>query len=1188
MFLKRVVMHGFKSFADRTEFDFGPGMTSIVGPNGCGKSNVLDAVRWVLGEQSAKTLRGTKMLDVVFNGSRSRKPANFAEVHLVFDNSSGLLPTDEKEVLVERLLYRSGESEYRLNGKPSRLKDIRELLLDTGVGVDAYSIIEQGKVDALLQANPVERREIFEEAAGISRYKMRRTEAQRKLERSQQNLLRLNDLLDELEKRLRSVKLQAGKARNFLEYDARLRQLRCEFSLSEYDTLQKQRNVRSTLRQELTELVTAKRADLATRDADAAELDHKVQQIDEEIRRIEAALASLSSEVSTLEERGAQGRRLVGELGDSRQRQLMRAADLVGQIESLEQRLVGVAQELEGTQAAEAEHRSAVSALSERRTSADRDFAAARQAVTNEQRAAFEAARRVTLLHNEQQNIEEQRKRLVAGEERLAARGNEIETLGDAVRRRREENDTRAAEIDVRLNELRGLVQQSDMRLNELTTEAKLSREHIGAAKEERSAVASRLRLLEDMESRLEGVDAGTREVLGWRGGETDGGVLGIVADVLQIDDSRVSLLQSVLARFENHVLVRESHAFLAELERRGQPASRVNAIALDRVSEQQLPAQFDGAPGVLANVIDWVRCEPEFRPLAQRLLGRVILVDSFLRALALADGAPEGCIFVTPEGATVDVGGNITVGRAKDLPGLMSRKFEVRQLRAELDELETRVERLQREHTAIEARTADEQLQRGARLEEIASQQRQHSTVILERTRADDENSRLARESAALRTESASIRLGLADLAERANRIAGEITAGEQQQRTHNERLDELSAAQQAAEQLAAGLVAELSAAQVELGRAAERRRAHEQVLSDLQHRVRQLRGEHAGAERDAEAALERIQSVEREIEAAAQRTAELVEQIGATEAEALAQREQRQFLRRSFEACGAAARQIHAEIEETETLLRDTEIALREIEVRADGLMARVREELSLELVDLYRSFEAAERDWDAVRAEIDELRGKIARLGNVNLDAIQELEEITPRYDNMVAQKADLVSSIERLQALITELDDESRARFVKCYEEVRTNFQELFRKLFGGGKADIVLEDPERPLECGIEVIARPPGKEPQSLSLLSGGEKTMTTVALLFSIFQRKPSPFTILDEVDAALDESNIGRFNTLLQEFLSCSQFIVITHNKRTMQCADVLYGVTMQEPGVSRRVSVRFDDRVETPIVA
>lgn len=1189
MFLKRITLHGFKSFADRTEFEFASGITGIVGPNGCGKSNILDAVRWVLGEQSARSLRGGKMADVIFAGSRSRKPAHHADVELTFDNRTGVLRSDQDEVVVGRVLYANGDSEYRLNGNPCRLKDIRELLLDTGVGVDAYSVIEQGRVDLLLQASPVERREIFEEAAGISRYKVRRIEAQRKLERTQHNLLRLQDIVEELERRLRSVRLAAGKARSFQEYDCRLRELRSSFSLAEYHELEQRRQALREQIERLSEALQTERTRIAEQDAAAAEMTHALQALDDQIQAADAEVLALQTALSALAERIAQVERRCQDLAAARERRARQVSEVEARVQAVEQRRAAEADALVQLRAAEAEGTAQIAELAAARDAARQRTEEARQALEREKIAAYEAVRQAALLQNEHENATQQHDRLVAQAQRFTARRDEVSGQQRDVDERLRTLQTRLDAADRQSTELSGALRSLDTRLEELHARAAALDTQIGATKEDRSATSSRLALLEDMERRLEGVDAGTRTALGWRTDEGAGAtIVGLVAELLRIDDPRVALLQPVLSDFENRVVVQDTEALLTLLAERGTPEDPLRVLALDRVPQRPLPGGYEHTPGFVARAADWVQCDPAHRPLAEHLLGRTIIVDTRARALRLASAALLGYTFVSLDGWSVAADGRITGGSMGTAAGLISRKAEIRQLRGELDEIETRLERLQREQAVLVETMADGELQRQSLLEQIATVQREHAELRTARAGVTEESQRIARELRGIADELAGVERTLGELGARLAELTDRRTAAGQAQESHEARIESLVRELESLEQELSRLAQAHTEARVEKERVSEKRAATEDSLAELGHRLAALEDERSGAAREAAEAAAEIDTAAREIDAARQQHAVDQAACGQRQAGVVALRERRQQLRQQIEESGALGRAHQRRVEALEHEQQEQRVTLREVEVRAEDLVARVRDELELDLPRQYAEYRPADQDWDAIRTEIEELRGRISRLGNVNLDAIHELEELTPRYEHLVEQRTDLQDAIERLEKLIVELDNESRTRFAATFEEVRGNFQEMFRKLFGGGKADIILEDPENPLECGIEIIARPPGKEPQSISLLSGGEKTMTAVALLMGVFKCRPSPFAILDEVDAALDESNVDRFNTLLHEFLSQSQFVVITHSKRTMACVDALYGITMEEPGVSKRVSVRFDDRVDTPHVA
>ena len=1189
MILKRLTLLGFKSFADRTEFDFGPGLAMIVGPNGCGKSNVVDAVKWVLGEQSAKSLRGQRMSDVIFSGSRSRKPSTLAEVSLTFDNEDGTLATDEKEVTVTRQLFRSGASDYLINGKSSRLKDVRDLFLDTGIGVDAYSVIEQGRVDVLLQANPIERRQIFEEAAGISKYKLRRTEAERKLERSRNNLLRLNDVMDEVEKRLRSVKLAAGKARNFQAYDEQLRELRSSYSLAEYHQLQQSRASLDRRRTELIGSLQAKRVELAASDAEGAEFQGRLQSLDDRIRSGESELADKHSELSALVERIDQKQQRTHDYAGQRDRRQSRAQDLAAQSMRLAQKgaaeLSAIDEHAGGAKRLSAElerleHQNA--AVLAHREASERSLEQAKTAV-------FEAARRESLARNQRTHLVQHRERLEA---EVRGHENRGRTLNDEHRKLSDlrESRTREAEtLDREAADLASQLRVVEDDLAALRAECERLDGEIVTSRESRSGVVSRLGVLEDMERRLEGVNEAARALLDWRDEEEHGGgVIGLIADLLRIDDPRVVLLEAVLATFENHVLVEDTYALLSELSRRPPLPGPVGIFALDRITPQHAPVSYSDYAGFVACARDWVRCEPRFEALADFLLGRTVVVDTVEHALAIATGASEGCSFVTLDGDTVCSDGRLVLGSQRGVTGLISRKTEIRQLRQQLDQVETQLEQHVRQRAQLAERSSDADLTRQSLFERIAQTQKQHSEVQTQLARLNDEGGRIEREKSLIGAELNAVRRSIEEVSRDCAKIDLECEQIAQAHVGSEERVIELETELASVEVETARLSESMTATRVDLGRAAEKRTAAEESLAHLRSQQQEIESEADRAQREVQEAVERIRAVEQELSQARGEQAALREDCESRRNELMSVRESRQQLHGRIESCGVESRALHARIEELDAQSNDLAIELREVEVRSETTAAHVLEELSIDLIESYKTYTHEEQDWDAIKQQIDELRRKIDRLGSINLDAIHELEEIAPRHEHLIEQRDDLLDSIGRLESLIEELNCESRDRFTRTFEAIREHFRELFRKLFGGGKADLILEDEDQPLECGIEIIARPPGKEPQSISLLSGGEKTLTAVALLLAVFKSKPSPFTILDEVDAALDEANNERFNTVVQEFLAHSQFIMITHSKVTMTCADVLYGVTMEEAGVSKRVSVRFEDRVKAPSVA
>ncbi len=1185
MFLKRLRIFGFKSFADKVEFDFAPGVTCIVGPNGCGKSNVVDAFRWVLGEQSAKSLRGRQMLDMIFNGSEGRRSAGLARIEVVFDNHDRMLPLDCDEVSVMRKLYRSGESEYLLNKHPARLRDIRELLMDTGIGTEAYSVIEQGKVDVLLRANPIERRAIFEEAAGISRYKARRREAERKLDRTQQNMLRVGDIIEEVERRLRSVKLQAGKARNYQAYEAQFKELRSRFSMAEYHRLTGEMGQQESLVHEDTDRGIQIRARIDHNEAQVAKLGTDTDRVSETLTGTENEAVRVTSEASALEERIESARRRITEQTENlektharRQQHEIRLAQLTGEMKRLEHQ----AEELErkGQQ-----QREIIDALTQEDQSLARELAQTQAMLEDIKAGVIELLRSTSRLHNEIATLEQHAESLTGQKSRLSDRGAEIgRELEDLVQTR--------ASLEARIGELDELIEAETRRLEDKKADASRVEQMrleladaLAGFKEERSGLVSRRQLLHDLEERMEGVGAAVRKLLHDQLSAPPEGALaaiqGMVADLLDVDVVHAAILEAALGELDQLLVVSDSQAFLSDSELLNDLPGRLTAIFLDRLPPVVNVRDFSAHPGYVARAIEFVQFPEPLEHLANHLLGKTVVVRTLPEALAMAAVDTEGHRFVTLAGELVEPNGCISLGPPSSGTGLISRKSELRGIDDHIAEVVRKIER------------AEDQLNRTtAEAGHLAEIQQELRTAIYETHTAKIEANaaiqnvsesirRLTTEQPLVANEVASLEKQLAEAASRSNtnrddlnRLDEEKSTREQEVAKYQERIDEIVARRERT-------AARLTEARVADGQLTEKRAAVAEATTALRRSFREAEEGAAAATRDSDDGQGRIAESEAVVLEGRARLAELQLSGERLQAEAMQQRRARNMLRVESEELTAGVRQLRADLEEVENRLHANQVELGARRVRREDLITRVADELGIDLAEAYESYEHTEEDWDAVETRITELRQKIDRLGNVNLDAITEQEELEQRLGFLTGQRDDLNESHRQLQRLIDKLNYESRERFVQAFATIRENFQDLFRKLFGGGKADIILEDPDDPLECGIEIIVRPPGKELQSLTLMSGGEKSLTAIALVMSIFRSRPSPFAILDEVDAALDEPNNVRFNNIVREFLDRSQFIIVTHSKRTMNIADHMYGVTMQEPGVSALVSVRFEQQ-------
>jgi chromosome segregation protein len=1203
--LKRLELVGFKSFADKTLFEFSEGITGIVGPNGSGKSNVVDAVRWVLGEQSAKSLRGGEMADVIFNGSTSRRSLGMAEVTMTFDNRRRSLATEADEVQITRRVYRSGEGEYLINNQVCRLKDIKDLFLGSGAGSDAYCIIEQGRVDVLLQASTKERRTIFEEAAGISRFKARKVETLRRLERVDQNLQRLRDILDEVEKQLRSVKLQAAKAQRYQEYSVRLRELRVGVGLRDFHTLSEDLRAR-------TEVLDRLRAALAEQTARADAWERQVQGLDAELSRLEMALREQETEFASAREQIAAEETtltrewaLVEDLEQELSTTRLRLAAQQQHVATLGEAAARAAEQWREVEAQEARQRAEVEALEQGLSESEAELTRLHAQVDRDKDTHFQMMRQAARLQNDVvsfkaqvDNLTRERSRLLQRSEQaaenLASIDGELAELKDA-------DDTLHGRLSGARQAMGGMRQQRD-RLHQAREEAT---QRVADLRAERSGLVSRISVLENLERSHEGLGSGAREVIALLeqpGASPWGSVLGIVAEFLTVRREYAPLIDLALGERAQRFLVRDPHQLALALRQRMEPFSgRVSFLPMAAPPEEAARRSLktralaqgpDGAalpPGVVALADQVVRCEhPGLEDLPRRLLARTLIVRDLAAAAAIA-ASHTGYRYVTLQGELLEADGTLTIGTHHAESGILSRKSELRELREQVIGLDAAIADLEhdmgdlRERVGqLDAEIENAQLEIDVQAEQLGDlrsrisqhkerRQGYYEEVVLSRSEIDN----LEQEIEQLQQSWDNARREAAQAEARVQATQASVAEGERAIRTGEERRQQR---QQAA------MTGRVGLAQVEERLRALRTR-HEQAEADLRRRAQELRQ----AEEQLSAAAGRLEESQRTL-------------LRASTARAIwyVRKEAAERLLAGWEAQRGQLRQQRQHLAEEAQAVRNTwrtqqeEAHARELEVsdlrhRRESICTRLLEDYQIDLAALYQekgppgAESPPPADGPAAPApeqEMEELRRKLARLGSVNLEAIQELSELEARASSLQIQFEDLSAAEKALQDIIGRINTDSRRLFTETYATIRTHFQELFRKLFGGGMADIVLEDATDILESGIEIIARPPGKELRSISLMSGGEKTLTAVALLLAIFRSKPSPFCILDEVDAALDEANIGRFTGVLHEFLDRSQFILVTHSKRTMACADVLYGVTMQESGISRRYAVRFED--------
>lgn len=1241
--LKRLELVGFKSFADKTVFNFSDGITAIVGPNGSGKSNIVDAVRWIMGEQSAKSLRGGEMADVIFNGSTSRRSLGLAEVTMTFDNRRRQLGTEAEEVQITRRVYRDGQGEYLLNGQPCRLRDIKEMFLGSGAGNDAYCIIEQGKVDVLLQASTRERRTIFEEAAGISRFKAKKIETQRKLERVDQNLARLKDIIEEVEKQLRSVKLQAAKAQRYQEYTTRLKELRVGLGLEEYRQLTDRLNAEGAVLEQMRVELDQRAARAGACEAEAERLEMLLADLEDELRDEEGRLARVQQEIKAGQTTIAHEAALTSDLEADLARTRRRLAELTTRLSDLAETFHQAEGELGQAETQARAQRADVGRLEGDLQATLARLHVLQRQVETDKTQHLEQMRRAAHLQNEAvasrahvDNLRRERERLLhrstQASESLAALDIELQELVEA-----------ETQVQARLAAARQAFLEDRQQREHLRQVRDETAETISQLRQQRSGLASRIEVLEGLIRSHEGLGAGVREMFALLepaapapAQEADRqplaqNIVGLLADFLTVKREYAPLIDLALGEWAQRFVVRDMKALLKTLAERGQPfTGRVSFMPLGLGSEGQeaelaalrANGQLEVSPlsrlrqslaagedaGLVAPAEQLVSCDhPELAHLPGQLLGRTLIVRDLAAAHAIASRAP-GFRLITLQGELLEADGTLTVGAHHAETGLLSRKSELRELLEQVTALDLRI--AETEHTLSHLRERIDALdmeatERQAEIDVLAEQAADlHGRVERQR----DKRQGLHEEVELQQGEMARIDEEITALEGRWHEAQTQAAEAEAQVHLLHSRLHEAEEEIRKLDQVRQTQQQACTQAQVALAKTEERLSAlslqHQQLSRDLTQR----RYEEQQSRQGMVACQSRLQESQRTMLEASARLAHAYLDKEAAQRRSVDLSAQRERKRQERAQLAQQAQQMRSEWRTQQEQFHARELEVNNFRHQRDSLVERLREDYQVDLAALYQSRFTAEKpenaeekhendretavgsdaptvlqDINAVHEEIAELRRKLSRLGSVNLDSLQELNELETRAASLQTQFDDLTNAKKSLEEIIAKINQDSRKLFVDSFQTIRGHFQELFRKLFGGGQADIVLEDENDVLESGIEIIARPPGKELRSISLMSGGEKTLTAVALLLAIFRSKPSPFCLLDEVDAALDEANIGRYCAVLREFQQQSQFIIVTHSKKTMAAADVLYGITMQESGISKQVAVRFEDWVD-----
>ncbi|MEK4030225.1 chromosome segregation protein SMC [Pseudobacillus sp. FSL P4-0506] len=1187
MFLKKLEIAGFKSFAERVSVEFVDGVTAVVGPNGSGKSNITDGIRWVLGEQSAKSLRGGKMEDVIFAGSDSRKPLNFAEVTLTLNNEAQTLPIEYSEVNVTRRVYRSGDSEYFINKRPCRLKDIVDLFMDSGLGKEAFSIIGQGKVEEILNSKPEERRAIFEEAAGVLKYKNRKKKAEKKLDETQENLLRVQDILHELEGQIEPLRMQASIARDYLDKKEEMTSYDIAVIVYEIGELHTQWEQLKASHAEHAQEETALFSNLQQKEAKAEELRTQITALDESVNDLQAVLLAASEELEKLEgrkqvlqERKKNAIQNEGQLADN-------LAEIKEKIQQLSVQAEDLRRKTEADKKEEVELKQLLAVKQEEMKQLSKNL---EEEIESLKADYIESLNVQASAKNERQHVKQQIEQLVHRKERLDAENKKYLAERQEIEARKSAIDEALASEQERAAIHVDALHREQQLLETMKSKYEKQESSLYQAYQILQDAKSRKEMLESLEEDYSGFFQGVKEILKARDRQLSG-IEGAVAEIIDVPKKYETAMEVALGSSMQHIITADERAAREAIGYlKKHRFGRATFLPLTSIKEKIFPATLsaqlendDRFIGIASNLISF----PEaYSPAITNLLGHTVVAAHLEGANELAKLMNYRYRIVTLDGDIVNPGGSMTGGALKQKGNsLISRKNELESLKVRLASMEEKTIAAEREVKKLK----ESILSKEALLKEMREQ-----TELIRANEQERKNEQLEWQFA---YQTINSRLSIYDSEKQEfetehQRLQALLENAEKQLAISQQEIEELdvkikklteqkaheSTLKETIMQTISELNSKLAVKQEQLTSRKERleqvlaelaasEQKHKQWHEDMNWLKTEMSASGQGEEELDEAARKKRQDKEEISKLITMRRNERMDKLGRLEGE---ERELKE------------ARRLHKAMSEA---VQDEEVKINRLDVELDNRLEQLNKEYAL-------TYEAAKEKYplpfpiEEVRKKLHLIKLSIKELGSVNLGAIEEYERVSERYTFLEEQRADLQEAKDTLSQVIQEMDEEMTKRFKETFQSVSTQFLPVFQSLFGGGRAELRLTDPDHLLSTGVDIVAQPPGKKLQSLSLLSGGERALTAIALLFAILKVRPVPFCVLDEVEAALDEANVFRFSRYLKQFSQDTQFIVITHRKGTMEEADALYGITMQESGVSRLVSVTMDKKAETPV--
>ncbi len=1177
MYLKSIEVQGFKSFANKIVFDFHNGITGIVGPNGSGKSNVADAVRWVLGEQSAKQLRGAKMEDVIFAGTQNRKPVGFAYVAITLDNSDHALPVEYDEVTVSRRVYRSGESEYKINGHSCRLRDVTEMFYDTGIGKEGYSIIGQGQIDKILSGKPDERRELFDEAAGIVKFKRRKSAAIKKLENERSNLVRVNDILSELEKQVGPLKQQSEKAKEYLNYKTDLKKYDVNAFLLETDRIRKETA-------ELNGRLKIVDDDLEDSKSEYDNTKSEYEAAENQLNDINAQIDENSQTVSALE---LENQKLQGEINvfteqiktfnANKQLHSERLLDIEKDKQNKNNSVKELREQYNNLNTELSEYNDKLAAINDTAKALNAEIEGISGQIDNRQNSIYDNL-------TEQSTIKAENQKFVTMLEQLEIKKSEL--TSHIIKGKSDESAQKqvikslTAELDNavgKLEDINNSIEESNTSVTQLKAEIAEKNSELDKLTQNYHREKSRLESLINITERYDGYGNSIKKIMELK--DSNPGILGVIADIVKVEKQYETAIETALGgTIQNIVTDKESTAkeligYLKQNKLGRATFLPLNAIHARNTLENEACINEKGVIGVASNL---VRVSFEYEGLAKYLLGRILVVDNIDNALLIAKKYKYTLRIVTLEGEQLNPGGSMTGGAFRNSSNLLGR-------RREIEELKQSVSNTNKQITQEKAAVADLRNQVAKYREALDSYNKllrethiRKNTIDVNLKQADLKLSEIIASYGDDIKEQASIDSEILKISESRNQVSGNLNLLDNQNEAARKEIENLGKTLEAKKSEEAAVALKIENLKISHS-------SIEQKASFINENIERLCKELDNLEEEKTSIQEKIGET-KELVSAKQADIELVKNsIEESERKITAIGEKLEDLRAAKEKVNASHKEFFKKREE----LNEKIILLEKDSMRLHNQYDRLEESYD-SLVDyMWNEYEltysyALELKSDElnnindIRKQINILKAAIKKLGDVNVNAIEEYKSVSERYEFMKTQHDDMIEAEESLMKVIEELDEGMRTQFTAKFEEIKVEFDKVFKELFGGGRGTIELVEGEDILEAGILIISQPPGKKLQNMMQLSGGEKALTAIALLFAIQNLKPSPFCLLDEIEAALDDSNVGRYANYLHKLTKHTQFIVITHRRGTMSAADRLYGITMQEKGVSTLVSV------------